>query len=227
MRKLSVYALSAATALAMAGTLPISAQAAMGSYQLPGGNGKVVVIGGNNMGDLKNLLGQIGNGQFSGNCGQGLPDFDGWPDNNRPTPDHTPDNTPDQPEDNSSMDQFASRVVELVNAERAKAGLSPLTVDNSVASAAATRAKEIEKSFSHSRPDGSSFSTALKASGVSFMGAGENIAYGQQTPEAVMQGWMNSSGHRANILNPKFTTIGVGHYQNAAGVHYWTQLFTY
>ena len=89
------------------------------------------------------------------------------------------------------------------------------------------RAKETEVSFSHTRPNGSSFSSALKEQGVSYQGAGENIAWGQKSPEAVMQGWMNSDGHRANILNEKFTKIGVGYYQNSQGTNYWTQLFTY
>ena len=112
-----------------------------------------------------------------------------------------------------------------MNEERAKAGLSPLSVNSKAANAAQTRAREIEKSFSHTRPDGSSFNTALTEAGVSFRGAGENIAYGQNSPEKVMEGWMNSSGHRANILNRDFTSIGVGHYQDASGTDYWTQLF--
>lgn len=122
---------------------------------------------------------------------------------------------------------YAEQVVKLVNEERAKYGLSPLTIDKSVESAALVRSKEIEKSFSHTRPNGSSFSTVLKEQGVNFMGAGENIAWGQKSPEEVMQGWMNSEGHRANILNAKFTKIGVGYYQNSNGTNYWTQLFTY
>ncbi|WP_312105604.1 CAP domain-containing protein [Lachnoclostridium sp.] len=122
---------------------------------------------------------------------------------------------------------YAQQVVKLVNEERAKNGLSALTIDKSVESAALVRSKEIEKSFSHTRPNGSSFSTALKEQGVGFMGAGENIAWGQKSPEEVMNGWMNSEGHRANILNPKFTKIGVGYYKNSNGTNYWTQLFTY
>ena len=118
-----------------------------------------------------------------------------------------------------------NEVVRLVNEERAKAGLPALTVDRGAASAAQVRAKEIERSFSHTRPDGSSFNSALTEAGVNFSGAGENIAYGQNSPEKVMEGWMNSSGHRANILNSSYTSIGVGHYQNTSGVNYWTQLF--
>ena len=92
--------------------------------------------------------------------------------------------------------------------------------------AALVRAKETEQSFSHTRPDGRQFSTALLEQGARFRTAGENIAWGQRTPEQVMQGWMNSSGHRANILNASYTAIGVGYYRNAAGTNYWTQLFT-
>lgn len=115
----------------------------------------------------------------------------------------------------------------MVNEERAKVGLSEVTLDKSIEAAALIRAKEIETSFSHTRPDGRSFSTVLTDNGITYRGSGENIAWGQRSPQEVMKGWMNSEGHRANILNPKFTKIGVGYYQNAAGRNYWTQLFTY
>ena len=121
---------------------------------------------------------------------------------------------------------FIKEVVNLVNAERAKKGLAPLTISLDVQAAAMVRAKECEQLFSHTRPDGSSFATALKEQGVSYRSAGENIAWGQRSPEEVMKAWMNSSGHRANIMNPNFTTIGVGYYENANGTDYWCQLFT-
>ncbi len=143
-------------------------------------------------------------------------------------PDETPDNGTDQtPEDNTGSMQgdFASQVAALVNAERAKYGLSALTVDTKVQQAALVRAKETAQSFSHTRPNGSSFSTALTEAGVSYRTAGENIAYGQTTPQQVMNAWMNSSGHRANILNANYTTIGVG-YTVINGTAYWAQLFT-
>lgn len=120
---------------------------------------------------------------------------------------------------------YAEQVAGLVNKERKANGLSPLSVNSSAKTAAQVRAKEIEKSFSHTRPDGSSFSTALKEQGVSYRRSGENIAWGQKTPKQVMEGWMNSPGHRANILNPNFTAIGIGHYKSASGKNYWTQLF--
>lgn len=149
------------------------------------------------------------------------------PDNNIPEVDVPDTETPD----NSGSEQapelsLAKQVVALVNKERTAVGLNPLTINESAMSAAAVRSKEIRQSFSHTRPDGRSFSTALKEQGISYRGSGENIAYGQRSPEEVMKAWMNSSGHRANILNEKFTSIGVGCYE-ANGVLYWTQLFIY
>lgn len=148
------------------------------------------------------------------------------PDNNRPeqTPEELPEQTPEE-DNGSSQGDYASQVVALVNAERAKYGLSALKVDSRVQQAAQVRAAETVQSFSHTRPNGSSFSTALTEAGVSYTRSGENIAYGQSTPQQVVQAWMNSSGHRANILNESFTTIGVG-YTVSGGTAYWAQLFT-
>lgn len=235
MKKLSIYALTAATALAVTG-IPVTAYAASGTYAAMSGNQKMVVIGGNDINGLKDLLGQAGGTGMLPDCDITLPGFSGnfpgihipginTPDNSFPIPDGSEDSTPSQPDADGSADAYAAQVVKLVNEERAKAGLSPLTVKANVTNAAETRAKELEASFSHTRPNGSEFSTALSAAGVQYRGAGENIAYGQKTPEQVMQGWMNSAGHRANILNGNFASIGVGHYRNAAGVDYWTQLF--
>ncbi len=154
------------------------------------------------------------------------------PENGNPGTNTPETETPDQEDteqggSDQSIHAYVLRIVELVNEERAKAGLNALTLKVDVTAAAQVRAKESEILFSHTRPDGTSFVTALKEAGVSYRGAGENIAWGQKSPEEVMRGWMNSAGHRANILNEKFTTIGVGYYQNAAGVNYWSQLFTY
>ena len=133
-----------------------------------------------------------------------------------------PEQESPSPEQNVS---YVQQVVNLVNEERAKEGLAPLTLDTKVSAAAQVRAREIVTSFSHTRPDGTSFATALKEQNISYRRAGENIAWGQKSPEAVMDAWMNSSGHRANIMNPNFTTIGIGYYQ-VNGVNYWCQLFT-
>ena len=100
-------------------------------------------------------------------------------------------------------------------------------MDTNLTAAANVRAQEINQLFSHTRPDGTSFSTVLKEYGISYRGSGENIAWGQKSAEQVMNGWMNSDGHRANILNENFKNIGVGYYQNENGRNHWVQLFTY
>ena len=112
-------------------------------------------------------------------------------------------------------------VLALVNAERAKNGLSPLTLDTELTSNANIRAKEIVEQFSHTRPNGESCDTAVT---VNWSYIGENIAMGYPTPEAVMNGWMNSDGHRKNILNGDFTKIGIG-VCSSGGAMYWVQLF--
>lgn len=111
-------------------------------------------------------------------------------------------------------------VLRLVNIEREKEGLAPLEYYYSGQAAADIRAKEITTYFSHERPDGTLCWTALYEQNISFYGAGENIAGGLLTPEAVVNAWMNSEGHRANILNPDFTHLIVGVEGN-----YWVQLF--
>ena len=121
---------------------------------------------------------------------------------------------------------YTAEVVRLVNAEREKYGLSELESDSFVQSAAQVRAKESEISFSHTRPDGRSCFTALSEAGVTYSGAGENIAYGQKTPAEVVKAWMDSPGHRANILNKNFTRIGVGYYKSGNTI-YWSQFFVY
>lgn len=138
---------------------------------------------------------------------------------------------PDQPDisDNESSEddrsRFAQEILRLVNQERANAGLEQLKMNDGAQKAAQVRAKEQERKFSHTRPDGSSCFTALSDAGVSYQYAGENIAYGQKSPTEVMKGWMNSSGHRANILSKDFTQIGVGVYEGGNGTYYWTQMF--
>lgn len=125
----------------------------------------------------------------------------------------------------STNTTFTASLVELVNQEREKAGLDPVTENQKASAAAQVRAKELETSFSHNRPDGRSCFTALGEQGLSYRLAGENIAWGQSSPAQVMQGWMNSPGHRANILDGSFTEIGVGYYRTAAGKTFWVQMF--
>ena len=141
----------------------------------------------------------------------------------QPPADESP--APETPDDSDPQGDFAAQVAALVNAARAEYGLPALTVDAKVQQAAQVRARESAQSFSHTRPDGSSFSTALTEAGVSYIRSGENIAYGQTTPQQVVQAWMDSAGHRANILDAGFTHIGVGH-AVVNGTAYWAQLFT-
>ena len=119
---------------------------------------------------------------------------------------------------------YENEVISLVNSERAKVGLPALSADSGAVDAAHIRAKEIVQSFSHTRPDGRSCFTAASDLGVSYRTAGENIAYGYATPQQVVSGWMNSEGHRKNILSSSFTKIGVGCYESS-GVLYWSQFF--
>lgn len=130
-------------------------------------------------------------------------------------------------ENENTNASYAQQVANLVNVERSKEGLAPLTWNQQISKAAAVRAKEIQTSFSHTRPNGSHFATVLKENGVSYRGTGENIAWGQRTPEQVVSAWMNSPGHRANIMNPNFKNIGVGYVENNSKTPYWVQLFTY
>lgn len=117
---------------------------------------------------------------------------------------------------------FQEQVVALVNKERAKAGLKPLAVDAALTKAAQAKAKDMSDNnyFSHTSPTYGSPFDMMKQFGISYKTAGENIAKGQRTPQEVMDGWMNSPGHRANILNASYTHIGVG-YVNG----YWVQEF--
>lgn len=124
-----------------------------------------------------------------------------------------------------TLSKYAKQVVALVNKERTKRGLNKLKMTNSaLQSAAQKRAKEITKLFSHQRPDGTMCYTALDAYKVKYMASGENIAMGQFSPENVMDSWMDSPGHKANILSDFYTEIGVGVYKYD-GIYYWVQMF--
>lgn len=122
---------------------------------------------------------------------------------------------------------FQKKVVDLVNAERAKAGLKPLKMNTQLSKTATLKSQDMAKNnyFDHNSPTYGSPFDMMKKYGISYKTAGENIAMGQTTPEQVMKGWMNSPGHRANILKASFTQIGVGVAKNSAGRLYWTQQF--
>lgn len=118
----------------------------------------------------------------------------------------------------------ASEVVRLTNSARSQNGYAVLVEDGALSEAAAVRAREIARSFSHTRPSGASFSSALSESGVSYLRAGENIASGQKSASEVVNAWMNSPGHRANILNSSYSRIGSASV-NIDGTLYWVQIF--
>ncbi|WP_397375902.1 CAP domain-containing protein [Paenibacillus sp. EPM92] len=122
----------------------------------------------------------------------------------------------------SAQSSYADQVVALVNQERAKAGLKPLVYDKALSAMALDKAKDMNnnKYFSHTSPTYGSPFDMMKSYGIRYTYAGENIAMGQKSPQEVMKAWMNSSGHRKNILSPNFTKIGVGYYNN-----YWVQEF--
>lgn len=120
-----------------------------------------------------------------------------------------------------SQSEFEAEVLRLTNLERTAQGLSPLSAGSAAAqSAADVRAAEIGTRFSHTRPNGSSCFTALTDAGISYRAAGENIAKGHRTPAQVVEGWMNSDGHRRNILSEDFTHLAVGYIDYG-----WVQLF--
>lgn len=126
----------------------------------------------------------------------------------------------------SGSSGYEAEVVRLVNKIRAQEGLSPLATTSALSAAAGQRAEELVSRYAHERPDGTDCFTVLREFGVSYRAAGENIAAGYPTPEAVVTGWMNSPGHRANILNPGFKAIGVGHVSGQGSYgSYWVQLF--
>lgn len=140
-----------------------------------------------------------------------------------PIPTATP--TP-SPEPEMSVEEMASEVIRLTNIERVKAGRSPLQYHAGLQRAAMVRAEEITRKFSHTRPDGTDSSTALYENGVACDG-GENIAAGQKTPEAVVRAWMNSSGHKATMMQQSITHIGVGVCKSPiTGQWLWVQDFS-
>ncbi len=119
-------------------------------------------------------------------------------------------------------EKFEAEVIELVNIERAKVGSPPLTTTPEHTEAAQIRADECVELFSHTRPDGTKFSTVFDEVGIASQYRGENLGSGYKTPERLVDGLMNSDGHRENILNPEYKYIGVGYNSD----NFWSQLFS-
>lgn len=125
----------------------------------------------------------------------------------------------------NSESTFEEQVLKLVNEQRVANGLSKFTTNSKLTQVAKTRAKELTQEYSHTRPDGTSCFTAFREAGIDYSSAGENIAAGYSTPESVVEGWMNSTAHRANILHPNFSTMGVGYAEGSGYGSYWVQVF--
>jgi uncharacterized YkwD family protein len=133
-----------------------------------------------------------------------------------PAPKQAP--APAQP----TVGSYAKQVSQLVNQERSKAGLAPLTLDAELSNVAMAKAKDMIENnyFDHQSPTYGSPFDMMRSFGIDYTAAGENIAKGQASPQAVMNDWMNSPGHRQNILSSNYDSIGVAYYNGA-----WVQLF--
>ena len=158
-------------------------------------------------------------------------------ENEKPTEEQETPKETERPEENpveekrpttpSSLSQMELEVVSLVNIEREKNGLKPFTVSEKLSDVARLKSKDMADNgyFSHTSPTYGSPFDMMRQFGINYRTAGENIAKGYPSAQSVVNGWMNSPGHRANILNPSFNTIGVGAYKSGNTI-YWTQMFT-
>ncbi|MFC4617708.1 CAP domain-containing protein [Camelliibacillus cellulosilyticus] len=151
--------------------------------------------------------------------------------NHQPTQSQQPtqdkNKQPSQNQSNSTLSQYEQQVVQLTNQERTKRGLKPLKIDANLSKMARDKSADMKDKnyFDHQSPTYGSPFDMMKKYGISYQYAGENIAAGQKTPQDVVNAWMNSEGHRENILNPNYTTIGVGYVSGGSYGSYWTQEF--
>lgn len=130
-------------------------------------------------------------------------------------------------DDRQAESTQAAEILKLVNQERSKAGVQPLTLSDKLTNVANIKAKDMadKNYFSHDSPTYGSPFDMMKQFGISYSYAGENIAAGQKSAAEVMNSWMNSSGHKANILNKNFTQLGVGFYRGGQYGTEWVQMF--
>lgn len=128
-----------------------------------------------------------------------------------------------------AQSDFQAQLLQLLNAERQKIGAPPLRISSQLAQAAQRHADDMANNnfLSHEGSDGSTMESRIQETGYAFSAIAENVAGGQPTPESVIQTWLNSSGHRRNMLNPEYTEIGIGYATNSSSqyTHYWTQVF--
>ena len=162
--------------------------------------------------------------RFGIGCGGQTPDAPSEPEQPSEPEEPSEPEQPSQPSGGTSASSYEQQVVTLVNAERAKYGLAALTLDETLCGYARVKSQDMHDQgyFSHTSPTYGSPFDMMRSFGVSYRSAGENIAMGYSTPEAVVAAWMNSEGHRANILSANYTTLGVGYVADGG---YWTQWF--
>lgn len=130
---------------------------------------------------------------------------------------------PDAPEqDDGAMSQLETAACQLINQQRAAYGLAPLTIDADLSIKARIKSQDMRDQgyFSHTSPTYGSPFSMMQSLGITYRSAGENIAKGYATAEAVVNAWMASDGHRANILSTRYTSMGIGYVDG-----YWTQWF--
>lgn len=127
----------------------------------------------------------------------------------------------------SPLQSFEDEVIRLINLERTNRGIPALSKNWQLSRVARYKSQDMidQNYFSHTSPTYGSPFTMMQSFGLKFSAAAENIAYGQKTPQEVVNAWMNSSGHRANILSKSYTQTGVGAAKKANGTLYWTQMF--
>lgn len=142
------------------------------------------------------------------------------------TPAEVPTEAPaDEPDEEVyHLNEYEQKVAELINDIRRSNGLGTLSINTQLSRVARVKAQEMhdKRYFDHNSPTYGTPFEMMRSFGVRYRTAGENIAMGYRTPQAVVDGWMNSDGHRANILNPNFTEIGMGYVADGA---YWSQMF--
>ncbi|NLY70989.1 MAG: serine protease [Clostridiales bacterium] len=153
------------------------------------------------------------------------------PEKPAPAPEKPNTQAPQKPEspakETTVPGNYEAKVVDLVNKERAAQGLAPLKYNAELSKVARIKAEDMRDKnyFSHTSPTYGSPFDMMKSFGIKYRAAGENIAKGYRTPESVMDGWMNSPGHKANIMSPNFTEVGVGYVTDSKGTGYWVQMF--
>ncbi|AYA78508.1 sporulation protein [Bacillus sp. Y1] len=225
MKKKVILTVAAAAALAVASPMAEKASAAENTTTV---QQKVYVYQGTNLNELNSYLqkyfANLGI-NFNTNTTTTTKTQQPTETTTQPTQQPTTTTEPTQTtQTTSALSAYEQKVVDLTNQERAKNGLAALKVDTALSKVAREKSLDMSKNgyFSHTSPTYGSPFDMMKQFGISYQYAGENIAMGQRTPEEVVQAWMNSEGHRKNILSANFNYIGVGYVESG---NYWTQMF--